>query len=66
MPFTMLDVTTCDNGGRLPTETAVVDTAGCYASISVGNATTKLTADAAEQKVVLNKLSSILSCLPSS
>jgi len=60
------DVTTCNNGGRLPTETKVVGTSGCYASISVGVASTKLDANATEQGVVLNKLSSILSCLPSS
>lgn len=59
------DVTTCDNGGRLPTETEVVDTDGCYASISVGHATTKLDASASQQQAVLTKLSSILSCLPS-
>jgi 5'/3'-nucleotidase SurE len=58
------DVVTCNNGGRLPTETSVVNTAGCYASISVGVASTKADATAANQKVVLNKLSSILSCLP--
>lgn len=60
------DVTTCNNGGRLPTETDVVDTAGCYAAISVGVATTKLDASASQQQTVLTKLSSILSCLPSS
>ena len=60
------DVGTCDNGGRLPTETSVVQTSsGCYASISVGEATWKTDANATAQQVVLNKLSSILSCLPS-
>ena len=60
------DVSTCNNGGRLPTESSVVDTtSGCYASISVGEATLKDDADAASQQIVLNKLSSILSCLPS-
>ncbi|EMC95773.1 hypothetical protein BAUCODRAFT_71287 [Baudoinia panamericana UAMH 10762] len=58
------DVYTCHNDGRLPTETEVVDTEGCYASISVGVATTKLDAGAADQQVVLDKLESILSCLP--
>ena len=58
------DVQTCGST-RLPTETKVVDTAGCYASISVGVATSKADANAAEQGVVLNKLKSILSCLPS-
>ena len=59
------DVKTCNNGGRLPTESHVVDTEGCYASISVGVATTKLDAGAKQQAVVLKKLRSILSCLPS-
>jgi 5'/3'-nucleotidase SurE len=62
--LTPKDVTTCNNGGRLPTESKVVGTAGCYASISVGVATTKLDASASTQQVVLNKLGSILSCLP--
>ena len=57
------DVETCGST-RLPTETSVVDTAGCYASISVGVATTKADATAANQAVVLGKLKSILSCLP--
>ncbi|KAK4548929.1 hypothetical protein LTR36_008702 [Oleoguttula mirabilis] len=64
--LTPADVVTCNNGGRLPTETHVVDTAGCYASISVGVATTKLDASDAAQMIVLAKLSSILSCLPPS
>lgn len=60
------DVRTCGDGGRLPTETAVLHTPGCYASISVGNATTKLDVSAAQQRYVLNRLTSILSCLPKS
>lgn len=60
---TAADVETCGST-RLPTETTVVDTAGCYASISVGNAVAKTDADATEQAVVLEKLQSILSCLP--
>ncbi|KAG4031965.1 hypothetical protein MFRU_008g03150 [Monilinia fructicola] len=57
------DVVTCNNGGRLPTETKVVGTDGCYASISVGG-TNKRDASAADQLVVLNKLSKFLTCLP--
>ncbi|ESZ91895.1 5'/3'-nucleotidase SurE family protein [Sclerotinia borealis F-4128] len=57
------DVVTCGNGGRLPTETSVVGTDGCYASISVGG-TNKRDASAANQATVLSKLSSILTCLP--
>ncbi|KAI9713619.1 MAG: hypothetical protein M1820_001002 [Bogoriella megaspora] len=63
--FSGVDVTTCNNGGRLPTENDVVGTDGCYASISPGHADSKLTATAAQQQVVLNKLGKILSCLPS-
>ena len=54
-----------DESGRLPTETSVVNKDGCYASISVGEASTKLDASAKQQAVVLRKLKSILSCLPS-
>ena len=60
---TAADVRTCGST-RLPTETKVVNTAGCYASISVGIATTKGDASAAQQAVVLGKLGQILSCLP--
>ena len=60
------DVTTCGNGGRLPTESSVVGTTGCYASVSVGIADTKLDASKAQQRIVLKQLSSILSCLPNS
>ena len=55
---------TCNNGGRLPTESHVVGTDGFYASISVGVASTKADAGAKNQAVVLDKLKSILSCLP--
>ncbi|TGO66103.1 hypothetical protein BOTNAR_0068g00170 [Botryotinia narcissicola] len=57
------DVVTCNNGGRLPTETKVVGTDGCYVSISLGG-TNKRDSSAANQAVVLSKLSSILTCLP--
>ena len=60
---TPADVKSCGQS-RLPTETSVVGTAGCYASISVGVATTKADASAAQQAVVLQKLGNILSCLP--
>lgn len=59
------DVVTCGNGGVLPPESTVVGTSGCFASISVGKASNKLDADEAQQAVVLSKLTSILSCLPS-
>jgi hypothetical protein len=60
---TPADVGTCGSS-RLPTESSVVNTAGCYASISVGVATTKGDATAAQQAVVLGKLKNFLSCLP--
>ena len=60
---TAADVNTCGST-RLPTEKTVVNTSGCYASISVGVATTKGDATAAQQAVVLGKLKKILSCLP--
>ncbi|KAL9111803.1 MAG: hypothetical protein Q9227_003862 [Pyrenula ochraceoflavens] len=59
------DVETCNNGGTLPTESSVVATPGCYASISVGDAATKGDVDADAQFVALMKLQDILSCLPS-
>jgi hypothetical protein len=59
------DVVTCNNGARLPTESNVVGTSsGCFVSVSVGHADTKLDANAFEQAVVLQKLSGILTCLP--
>ena len=58
------DLETCGST-RLPTETSVLDRSGCYASISVGQAVAKTDANATEQAVVLSKLESLLSCLPS-
>lgn len=58
------DAVTCGNGGRLPTESDVVGTTGCYASISVGSTNLDIDASAADQTTVLNKLQDILSCLP--
>ncbi|KAF9546448.1 sure-like protein [Agrocybe pediades] len=55
------DVTTCGTN-HLPTESSAIKN-GCIATVSVLNASTKLDANAATQQVVLNKLSSILSCL---
>jgi 5'-nucleotidase len=48
-----------------PTDTAVVgSTKGCYASVSVLNASTKGDATAAQYSTVASKLAGILSCLP--
>lgn len=50
---------------RLPTEHHVHDQSGCYISVSVGDAKDKTTSnDVAKQQVVLNKLKSLLTCLP--
>lgn len=57
------DVETCGTD-HLPGETNVVATNGCFASVSVMNATTKADVDATTQAFVLNRLSGFLSCLP--
>ena len=57
------DVVTCSNGGRLPTEGDVVNS-GCYASVSVINATTKLDVSKSVQQDVLNRLVNLgLTCV---
>ncbi|KAH8109105.1 acid phosphatase [Phellopilus nigrolimitatus] len=58
---TPADVTTCGSD-RLPTERSVVSLSGCFASVSVMNATTKGDVDSDTQEFVLNKLRSFLSC----
>lgn len=67
VPFiTPDDVDTCGST-RLPTETDVVGTtSGCYVSVSVGDASNKMDANATSQEVVLKKLGGLLTCLPSS
>lgn len=60
--FSEDDVEHC-GGDRLPTETEVVNTDGCYASVSVGDVD-KTTAPADRQAVVLEKLGGLLTCLP--
>lgn len=57
------DVAQCDRT-TLPREREVVDTDGCWVSVSVGDAGDKTTATADKQAVVLNKLQGLLSCLP--
>ncbi|TFK49920.1 sure-like protein [Heliocybe sulcata] len=59
-----VDVTTCGSSS-LPTESSVVGTDGCYASVSVFNADSKLDAGKSAQQAVLDSLSGILTCLPS-
>ena len=60
--FSQKDVQWCGSD-RLPTETDVILRKQCLVSISVGDAADKTTVDAARQKVVLDKLKPILSCL---
>ncbi|KAF7791580.1 hypothetical protein EIP86_002596 [Pleurotus ostreatoroseus] len=62
-----VDVDTCGNGGRLPAENDVVTTpGGCFASVSAVDARTKLDAGKGAQAGVLERLGSVLGCLPSS
>ncbi|KAJ6614675.1 sure-like protein [Mycena sp. CBHHK59/15] len=55
------DVQTCGTT-HLPTESSVVAKSGCFASVSVFSASNKGDVNATMQGVVLNKLSSILTC----
>ncbi|KAI5122403.1 hypothetical protein M0805_002954 [Coniferiporia weirii] len=55
------DVTTCGTN-RLPTERSVKDEIGCFASVSVMSAITKMDVDAATQEYVLNRLGPFLVC----
>lgn len=59
--LTPADVNTCGRT-RLPTEASVVALDGCFASVSVLSATTKLDADASTQAAVLKRLDGFLSC----
>ncbi|EJD00402.1 sure-like protein [Fomitiporia mediterranea MF3/22] len=62
--LTPLDVVTCNNGGRLPTETSVIGrTDGCFATVTVIDARIKLDASADDQKQVLQRLDGFLSCV---
>ncbi|KAF7791415.1 hypothetical protein EIP86_002431 [Pleurotus ostreatoroseus] len=58
------DVETCGTD-HLPVETDVINE-GCFVTVSVIGANTKADVDAETQGAVLNRISSILSCLPSS
>lgn len=59
-----VDVETCGSKA-LPTESTVVGTKGCYASVSVFETASKLDAGEAKQAVVLARLAGLLQCLPS-
>jgi 5'-nucleotidase len=58
-----VDATTCGSSA-LPSESSVVRTSGCYASVSLFNTASKLDASKASQATVIAKLASFLSCLP--
>lgn len=59
-----IDVNTCNNGGKLPAEDTVVN-GGCFASVSVVSATTRLDASQASQADVLSRLpASFFACFP--
>lgn len=61
--FSPDDVEWCGES-RLPTEFSIVNSDGCYISISVGNADDKSTEnDVSKQKAVLDKLSDMLVCV---
>lgn len=49
---------------RLPHELSVLNTDGCYISVSPGDANDKTTAPAEKQAVVRDKLKSLWTCLP--
>ncbi|KAF9264546.1 sure-like protein [Marasmius fiardii PR-910] len=58
------DVNTCGST-HLPGESSVIARTDCFSSVSVMDARTKQDVDAATQAFVLNRISGILSCLPS-
>ncbi|KAJ7260903.1 sure-like protein [Mycena haematopus] len=55
------DVATCGTT-HLPTESSVISESGCFATVSVFNASTKADVNAATQAIVLAKLTSIFTC----
>jgi len=59
------DVRTCGTD-HLPGEVSVVDGPGCFISVTVLDATSKLDVSAETQKPVLERLKGVLTCLPSS
>lgn len=61
--FSPPDVDWCGST-RLPTETEVALTDGCYISVSIGDATDKTTINDERQDAVLEKLKDMLVCLP--
>jgi 5'/3'-nucleotidase SurE len=61
--FSQPDANTCGSD-RLPTETEVVGTDGCFISVSFGDARDKTDTSADNQAIVLKRLGDFLSCLP--
>ncbi|KAI5200406.1 hypothetical protein AUEXF2481DRAFT_69732 [Aureobasidium subglaciale EXF-2481] len=58
-----VNVKTCGKK-QLPTEASVIETEGCYVSVSLGMAETLKDASAADQEMVRQKLAGILTCSP--
>ncbi|TRM63968.1 5'/3'-nucleotidase sure family protein [Schizophyllum amplum] len=58
-----IDAAQC-GGNTLPTESSVVGTEGCYASVSLFDTSNKLDAGKADQQTVVDALGDFLSCLP--
>ncbi|PHH65659.1 hypothetical protein CDD81_1745 [Ophiocordyceps australis] len=61
-PLSPPDTTTCGSS-RLPTELEVALSNNCHISVSVGDASDKTTINDDRQKVVLDKLGDMLSCM---
>lgn len=62
--FSPRDVDWCGSD-RLPTEVHAVESSGCHIAISMGDASDKTDInDVAKQQAVLDKLKSMLTCLP--
>jgi len=59
-----VDVQTCGST-RLPVETTVVNTRGCFVSVTVIDAATKKDVNATTQAFVLNRLGSFFLCFTS-
>lgn len=59
---TTADVETCDNGGVLTDERTAIAVPGCWVTVSVYDAVTIQDVNAETQRIVLDKLRSILSC----
>ena len=57
--------TGCSKSQQLPVESTVLNSSGCYVSVTVMDATTKKDVDATTQAFVLNRLGNFLTCYSS-